>query len=217
MGTPSKESSSQAFSSVLDTIGHTPLVQIAKLARHLDPRVSVFAKMERGNPGGSVKDRAACRMIGEAEAAGLLTPGKIILDSTSGNTGIAYAMIGAVKGYRLQVVIPETASAERKKIMTSFGAHLVVSGPFKGADGDIRRAEQNDGGRNRGHVSGWRGQVSEHGILSHAAHRESRRSHQQTCYCRISGGMLRYRNRNHGRVECPPMQEQAGRTSRKGP
>ncbi|MGO9611572.1 MAG: PLP-dependent cysteine synthase family protein [Dissulfurispiraceae bacterium] len=142
MGPSSKESSSRAFSSVLDTIGQTPLVQITKLARHLGPRVSVFAKMERGNPGGSVKDRAAFRMISEAEAAGLLTPGKIILDSTSGNTGIAYAMIGAVKGYRVQIVIPETASAERKKIMTSFGAELVLSSPFEGADGAIRMAKE---------------------------------------------------------------------------
>ena len=142
MVTPPEESSSQVSASALETIGQTPLVQITKLARHLGPRLSVFAKMERVNPGGSVKDRAACRMISDAEAAGLLTPGKIILDSTSGNTGIAYAMIGAVKGYRVRIVIPENASAERKKIMTSFGAELVLSSPFEGADGAIRMAKE---------------------------------------------------------------------------
>src|SRR5271157_5943249 len=124
---PPEESASQASASALDTIGQTPLVQITKLARHLGPRISIFVKMERGNPGGSVKDRAAYRMISDAEAAGLLTPGKIILDSTSGNTGIAYAMIGAVKGYRVRIVIPENASSERKKIIESFGAELVLS------------------------------------------------------------------------------------------
>ena len=142
MAKPPQEWFSQASVSALDTIGQTPLVQITQLARHLGPRLSVFAKMERVNPGGSVKDRAAWRMISDAEAAGLLTPGKIILDSTSGNTGIAYAMIGAVKGYRVRIVIPENASAERKKIMTSFGAELVLSSPFEGADGAIRMAKE---------------------------------------------------------------------------
>lgn len=89
-----------------------------------------------------MKDRAAYRMISDAEAAGLLTPGKIILDSTSGNTGIAYAMIGAVKGYRVRIVIPENASAERKKIIAGFGAELVLSSPFEGADGAIRMAKE---------------------------------------------------------------------------
>jgi cysteine synthase B len=139
---PPEEPALQASASALDTIGQTPLVRITKLAKHLGPRITVFAKMERGNPGGSVKDRAACRMISDAEAAGLLTRDKIILDSTSGNTGIAYAMIGAVKGYRVRIVIPENASAERKKIMTSFGAELVLSSPFEGADGAILMAKE---------------------------------------------------------------------------
>ncbi len=128
--------------SALDLIGATPLVRIAKIAAHLGPRVQVYAKLERANPGGSVKDRAALRMIADAEEAGLLTRGKIILDSSSGNTGIAYAMIGAVKGYRVKIVIPENASAERKKIMTGFGAELVFSSPYEGADGAIRLAKK---------------------------------------------------------------------------
>ena len=102
----------------------------------------VYAKLERGNPGGSVKDRAAFRMIEDAEKAGLLTRDKTILDSSSGNTGIAYAMIGAVKGYRVTIVIPGNASVERKKIMAGFGAELVFSSPFDGADGAIRLAKK---------------------------------------------------------------------------
>jgi len=129
-------------SSALDLIGGTPLVRIVRLSGGLNPKVRVYAKLERGNPGGSVKDRAALRMIQDAEQAGLLTSDKIILDSTSGNTGIAYAMIGAIKGYRVRIVIPENASVERKKIMAGFGAELVFSSPFEGADGAIRLAKE---------------------------------------------------------------------------
>jgi cysteine synthase B len=130
-----------AAASPLDLIGGTPLVRIAKLASGLSPKVRIFAKLERGNPGGSVKDRAALRMITDAERAGLLTRDKIIIDSTSGNTGIAYAMIGAVRGYCVTIVVPENASIERKKIMRAFGAELVFSDPFAGADGAIAMAK----------------------------------------------------------------------------
>jgi len=126
----------------LDLIGGTPLVRISKIAARLRPEVRIYAKLERGNPGGSVKDRAALRMIEDAEASGRLTRDKVILDSSSGNTGIAYAMIGAVKGYRVKIVIPETASVERKKIIGGFGAELVFSSPYEGADGAIRRAKE---------------------------------------------------------------------------
>ena len=131
-----------AAASALDLIGGTPLVRITRITARLDPRVRVYAKLERGNPGGSVKDRAAFRMIEDAEKAGLLTRDKTILDSSSGNTGIAYAMIGAVKGYRVTIVIPGNASVERKKIMAGFGAELVFSSPFDGADGAIRLAKK---------------------------------------------------------------------------
>jgi cysteine synthase B len=126
----------------LDLIGNTPLIRISRITSGLSPNVRILAKLERGNPGGSVKDRAAFRMIEDAEAAGLLTHDKVILDSSSGNTGIAYAMIGAVKGYRVKIVIPENASVERKKIMMGFGAELVFSSPFEGADGAIRLAKK---------------------------------------------------------------------------
>src|SRR5512139_323340 len=112
---------SEPASTALDLIGATPLVRITRIAAHLDPKVRIYAKLERGDPGCSVQDRAAFRMIEDAETAGRLTRDKVILDSSSGNTGIAYAMIGAVKGYRVKIVIPESASAERKKIIASFG------------------------------------------------------------------------------------------------
>jgi S-sulfo-L-cysteine synthase (O-acetyl-L-serine-dependent) len=126
----------------LDLIGDTPLVRIRTLAAHLKPEVHIYAKLERSNPGGSAKDRAVFRMIEDAESARLLTYDKVILDSSSGNTGIAYAMIGAVKGYRVKVVIPENAGVARKKIMAGFGAELAFSSPFEGADGAILLAKE---------------------------------------------------------------------------
>lgn len=128
--------------SALDLAGNTPLVRIARITAHLSQDIRIFAKIERGNPGGSVKDRAALGMISDAEAAGLLTRDKIIIDSSSGNTGIAYAMIGAVKGYRVKIVIPKNAGIERKKIIACFGAELIFSSPFDGADGAIRLARE---------------------------------------------------------------------------
>lgn len=139
---PSERSRPEPPASALDLIGGTPLVRITRITEGLSPKVRVFAKLERGNPGGSVKDRPAFRMIEDAEASGLLNVDKVILDSTSGNTGIAYAMIGAVKGYRVKIVIPGNASVERKKIMAGFGAELVFSSPFEGADGAIRMAKE---------------------------------------------------------------------------
>jgi len=133
---------SQPAATALDLIGCTPLVRLTKITAYLCPCVVVYAKLERSNPGGSVKDRAAFRMIEDAEASGRLTRNKVILDSSSGNTGIAYAMIGAVKGYRVKIVIPESASSERKKIIAGFGAELVFSSPYDGADGAIRLAKE---------------------------------------------------------------------------
>jgi cysteine synthase B len=127
---------------ILDTIGKTPLLRLNNITSHLKGDVTIYAKLERYNPGGSVKDRAAFQMIKDAEEAGLLTRNKIIIDSTSGNTGIAYAMIAAVKGYRLKIILPENASIERKKIIAGFGAEIVYSSPLEGADGAIRLAKQ---------------------------------------------------------------------------
>ncbi len=127
---------------ILDTIGRTPLLCLNKITGHVNKNIKIYAKLERYNPGGSVKDRAAYQMIKDAEEAGLLTGDKIILDSTSGNTGIAYAMIAAVRGYRVKVVLPRNASVERKKIIAEFGAEIVYSSEFKGSDGAISLAKE---------------------------------------------------------------------------
>jgi cysteine synthase B len=136
---PSSASSSapalHTASSVLDLIGRTPLV---RLRRFETPGVELYAKAEWQNPGGSVKDRAAARMIAEGEASGKLRPGLTIVDATSGNTGIAYAMIGAARGYKVRLFLPENASPERKLILRAFGAELVLTNPLEGTDGAIR-------------------------------------------------------------------------------
>jgi cysteine synthase B len=124
-----------------ELVGNTPLLRL----RNITPpnsRVEICAKAEWFNPGGSVKDRPALNMILEAERAGLLTADKIILDATSGNTGIAYAWIGAARGYRVKLALPQNASEERKKILRSYGAELVLTNPLEGSDGAIREARR---------------------------------------------------------------------------
>jgi S-sulfo-L-cysteine synthase (O-acetyl-L-serine-dependent) len=126
---------------ILGYIGNTPLLCLGNLTRHLK-KVRVFAKAEYLNPGGSVKDRAALNMILHGEATGELTRDKTILDSTSGNTGIAYAMIGAARGYKVKLVMPGNVSPERKNIVRLYGADVVLSSPFEGSDGAIVMARQ---------------------------------------------------------------------------
>ena len=123
---------------VTELIGNTPLVEIRSVARGLSPGVRVLAKLEGFNPGGSVKDRAALRMIREAVRTGQLRPGQTIIESTSGNTGIAIAMIGAVLGYPVRLVLPSNVSEERKGIIRFFGGDIVYSDPMEGSDGAIR-------------------------------------------------------------------------------
>ncbi len=122
---------------VLGLVGNTPLLRIRALARDLPPEVRVFAKLEGFNPGGSVKDRPAFNMIQDGLASGRLHPGKTILESTSGNTGIALAMCGAVLGYPVELVMPENVSVERKKIISAYGAKVIYSSPLEGSDGAI--------------------------------------------------------------------------------
>ncbi len=124
-------------SSLLSQIGNTPLIRLAKLDAEF-PGVEIHAKAEFFNPGGSVKDRAGLNMILDGEQTGRLTADKTILDATSGNTGIAYAMIGAVKGYRVKLCLPANASHERKQILKNYGAEMVFSDPGEGSDGAIR-------------------------------------------------------------------------------
>jgi cysteine synthase B len=127
--------------SVLDLIGRTPLIRLRRFEKEC-PGVEICAKVEGQNPGGSVKDRAAARMIAEGEKSGALTPGLTILDATSGNTGIAYAMIGAARGYKVKLCVPANASPERKLILKAFGAELLLTDPLESTDGAIREARR---------------------------------------------------------------------------
>ncbi len=124
-------------SAILDLIGNTPMVQLQNITSHLPDNIHIHAKLERCNPGGSVKDRPALWMIREGIEQGLLDKTKTILDSTSGNTGIALAMIGAIMGYRVRLVMPGNVSDERKRICRAFGAELIFSDPLEGSDGAI--------------------------------------------------------------------------------
>jgi S-sulfo-L-cysteine synthase (O-acetyl-L-serine-dependent) len=127
--------------SIVDLIGNTPLIRLSGFEGGLR-NVALYAKAEWRNPGGSVKDRAAARMIAEGERSGALTSDKIILDATSGNTGIAYAMIAAAKGYRVRLCVPENVTPERKRILKAFGAEVVFTDPMQGSDGAIIRVKQ---------------------------------------------------------------------------
>lgn len=124
-----------------DLIGNTPLVRLRSVEA-LAPGREIYAKAEFFNPGGSVKDRPALNMILDGERSGKLTPGKIILDATSGNTGIAYGMIGAAKGYQVRLCLPRNASPERKKILRAYGVDVVLTNPAEQSDGAIRMAKK---------------------------------------------------------------------------
>lgn len=118
-----------------ELIGNTPLLRLNNL--NPNPEIEIYAKAEWANPGGSVKDRPALKMIRQAEAEGVLTKDKTIIDATSGNTGIAYAMLGATLGYKVELCLPQNASAERKRMLQVFGAHVVLTDPMSGTDGAI--------------------------------------------------------------------------------
>ena len=126
---------------LLERIGNTPLIRLVRTGMEF-PNVEICAKAEWFNPGGSVKDRAAYSMIREGEGSGKLRPGKVILDATSGNTGIAYAMIGAALGYRVKLCLPTSASPERKQILAAYGVEIVYTPGDEGTDGAIRRVRE---------------------------------------------------------------------------
>ncbi|MBK9168344.1 MAG: cysteine synthase family protein [Bryobacterales bacterium] len=123
--------------SILENVGKTPLVRLERIPRDL-PGIEIYGKAEYFNPGGSVKDRPALNMIRQGERDGLLNPGRTILDATSGNTGIAYAMIGAALGYRIKLCLPANASPERKRILKAYGAEVILTNPGEGSDGAIQ-------------------------------------------------------------------------------
>ncbi len=140
---PSPSSGPKKVDSALDLIGDTPLVEIHKITEGIVPsRVRIFAKLEGFNPGGSVKDRPALRMVQEGIRTGKLRSGKTILDSTSGNTGIALALIGRILGYPVELIVPANVSIERKKIIYAYGAKVTYSDPLEGSDGAIRLCRQ---------------------------------------------------------------------------
>jgi cysteine synthase B len=125
----------------VDLVGNTPLLELASVSREV-PGVTILGKAEWYNPGGSVKDRPALWMIRDGEKSGALRPGKTILDATSGNTGIAYAWIGASLGYKVKLCMPKNASEERKKILNAYGVEVVLTDPGEGSDGAIREARK---------------------------------------------------------------------------
>ncbi len=127
--------------SILSNVGNTPLLRLGKIDAEY-PGIAICAKAEYFNPGGSVKDRPALNMILEGERQGHLSPGKVVLDATSGNTGIAYAMIGAALGYRVKLCLPGNASPERKRILKAYGAEVVLTDPGEGSDGAIRKCRE---------------------------------------------------------------------------
>ncbi len=128
------------YSSVLGLIGNTPVVDVSQLSPN--PRVRILAKLEGQNPGGSVKDRIALAMLDAAEAAGDLVPGKTILEPSSGNTGIALAMISRIRGYHLKIVLPENVTAERRQVLEAYGAEIIPSPGGEGSNGAVRMAQQ---------------------------------------------------------------------------
>jgi cysteine synthase B len=129
--------------SIVDLVGNTPLIRLRKIERDA-PGVELYAKAEWMNPGGSVKDRPALRMVREGISSGALARGKVLLDATSGNTGIAYAMIGAAMGFTVTLCVPENVTPERKRILRAYGAALVFTDPLEGSDGAIRAAQRLD-------------------------------------------------------------------------
>ncbi len=128
------------FNNILDTIGHTPLVRINKV--NPNPDVQLYAKLESFNPTGSIKDRIALKMIEQAEECGALTRAKIIIEPTSGNTGIGLAMTAAVKGYAVEIVMSESVSIERRKMIEAFGAKIILTEASQGTDGAIRKTKE---------------------------------------------------------------------------
>lgn len=130
----------EIFNNVLETIGKTPLIRLNTLTRGL--KCTVLAKTESRNPGGSIKDRICLSMITEAEKQRLVKPGTVIIESTSGNTGIGLAMVSAVKGYRLILAMPETMSMERRNLLKAYGAELVLTPGAEGMKGAIKKAEE---------------------------------------------------------------------------
>ena len=133
---------SKIYTSIDQLIGRTPLLELTKIEKHFELNAKIFAKLEYFNPAGSVKDRIAKAMLDDAEASGKLTPNSVIIEPTSGNTGIGLCSVAAARGYKIIIVMPETMSIERRKLMKAYGAELVLTEGSKGMKGAIEKASQ---------------------------------------------------------------------------
>src|SRR5258708_2793157 len=141
VGKAKTESKVRMGTSILDLVGNTPLIRLTRVTSGIES-VEIYGKAEYFNAGGSVKDRPALNMILDGERSGKLTKDKIVLDATSGNTGIAYAWICAARGYKVRLCLPKNASEERKRILAAYGAKLVLTSPLEGSDGAIKEARR---------------------------------------------------------------------------
>ena len=141
MGVQTTDSGQRRADTVLDLIGNTPLIRLSAFETGLND-VELYGKAEWFNPGGSVKDRPAANMVKEGLRSGALRPGKMLLDATSGNTGIAYAMIGASMGFPVKLCVPSNVTVERKRLLHAYGAELIFTDPMDGSDGAIREARK---------------------------------------------------------------------------
>ena len=130
------------YNSITELIGKTPLVQLSTFAQNRDLKANVIAKVEFFNPGGSVKDRIALSMVLDAEEKGILKPGGTIIEPTSGNTGVGLSLVGAVRGYKVILTMPETMSIERRKLAQAYGTEIVLTPGSEGMKGAIRKAEE---------------------------------------------------------------------------
>src|SRR5258708_1088657 len=128
------------YGNLLETIGNTPLIQLKNFSPR--PSVEIYPKLEGMNPSGSIKDRVAKKMIEEAEASGRLTPGSVLLEPTSGNTGISLAMISRIKGYQFVAVMPDNVTRERRQILELYGAQIIFSDGSQGSNGAVRLAKE---------------------------------------------------------------------------
>jgi S-sulfo-L-cysteine synthase (O-acetyl-L-serine-dependent) len=141
LSNPTAGSTIALGTALLERIGNTPLVRLEQIVAHL-PGIQILGKAEWANPGGSVKDRAASAIVADAQQRGLLGSGKHLLDATSGNTGIAYAMLGAAMGFPVTLCVPSNVSLERKRILNAYGARVIWTDPADGSDGAIRKARE---------------------------------------------------------------------------
>ena len=133
---------SKIYTSIDQLIGRTPLLELSRIEKHFDLKAKIYAKLEYFNPAGSVKDRIAKAMIDDAEAEGKLKPGSVIIEPTSGNTGIGLSSVAASRGYRIIIVMPETMSVERRQLMKAYGAELILTEGSKGMKGAIEKASE---------------------------------------------------------------------------